>query len=280
MRLAHIKALVTGAAGGIGSLVTRDLVRLGAGVLLTDTRQDALDELSGALQTRSFRVDSLVADITSREGRTALAVQAKRSGVNTLINLAGVNPFGLLGEQSADQAEIAVAINVTAPMLLTQSLLPFFSTLPAAHVVNVGSMLGSIAMPGYCIYGATKGAVKTFSEALRRELSDTNIRVHHVSPRATRTPLNNSKVCELNRQLGIRMDDPSIVSEAIMQAIANDRAETYIGFPERIYRLLNAIFPGVIDRAIRRQLPVIRQYASQRPKMTAAGHEQAKVANP
>lgn len=279
MKLAHIKALVTGAAGGIGSIVAHNLVDEGAGVLLTDARQDGLDELSDTLRLRSLRVDSVAADITTREGRATLATQVKRSGVNTLINLAGVNHFGLLAEQGADQLELAIAINVTAPVLLTQSLLPFFSTLPVAHIVNVGSMLGSIAMPGYCAYGATKGAIKAFSEALRRELGDTHIRVHHVSPRATRTPLNNARVCEMNRQLGVQMDEPSVVSAAIVDAILNGRAETYIGFPERAYRLLNAVIPSVIDHAVRRQLPTIRKYASQRPVMPPADQEPAQATN-
>lgn len=277
MKLAQIKALITGAAGGIGSVIAKEFVDQGAGVLMTDLRQQELDAVAQSLRGRSLRVSAVAADITSHEGIAKLAATAKESGVNTLVNVAGVNPFGLFAEQSAAQAQLAVSVNVTAPILLTRSLLPFLSTLPDAHIVNVGSMLGSIAMPGYCIYGSTKAAIKAFSEALRRETSDTNVKVHYVSPRATRTPLNHGAVCEMNRRLRIRMDEPAVVARAVVAAILAGRAETYIGFPERAYRFVNMLLPGIVDLTVRRQLPIIQEYAGRRPPAAAVDERPAQV---
>jgi aspartate oxidase len=76
--------------------------------------------------------------------------------------------------------------------------------------------------------------------------------------------MNNAGVCEMNDRLGMHMDDPSVVARAIVNALVNDRAETYIGLAERAYRIVNAVFPAVIDKAMRRQLPIVREYASKR----------------
>jgi len=278
MKLSHIRALVTGAAGGIGSAVAAEFVRQGAGVLLTDLREEALRVTSERLRRESLRVDWLAADINSSRGRAGLARCASRLSVNTVVNVAGVNPFGMLAEQTAAQIELAFAVNTMAPILLTQEMLPQLSNLPCAHVVNVGSMLGSIAMPGYAAYAATKSAMRCFSEALRRELSDTNVRVHYVAPRATRTPLNGADVCAMNERLGVRLDDPSVVANAVVRAIVHDKAEIYIGFPERLFRIANALFPAVVDKAIHRQLGVIKKYAS-RGSAASAGDEPLQVAN-
>jgi short-subunit dehydrogenase len=262
MKLSQIRALVTGAAGGIGSTVAAEFVRQGAGVLLTDFREEALRATAEKLRRDSLRVDWLAADISCARERAALARCAARLSINTVVNLAGVNPFGVLSEQSAAQIELAFAINTTAPILLTQEMLPHLSSLPSAHVVNVGSMLGSIAMPGYAAYAASKSALRSFSEALRRELSDSNVRVHYVAPRATRTALNGADVCAMNDRLGVRMDDPSVVAAALVRAIAHDKAEIYIGYPERLFRVVNALFPALVDKAVHRQLAVIKKFAA------------------
>jgi len=262
MKLSQIRALVTGAAGGIGSEVAAEFVRQGAGVLLTDLREEALRATSEKLRRESLRVDWLAADINSSRGRAGLARCAARLSINTVVNVAGVNPFGLLAEQSPARIELAFAVNTMAPILITQEMLPRLSSLPFAHVVNVGSMLGSIAMPGYAAYAASKSAIRCFSEALRRECSDTNVRVHYVAPRATRTPLNSAELCAMNERLGMRLDDPSVVANAVVRAIVQDKAEIYIGFPERLFRVVNALFPAVVDKAIHRKLAVIKKYAS------------------
>jgi len=279
MNLAHVNALITGAAGGIGATVARAMVERGAVVLLTDQRADALARTTQCLRELSLRVDCVAADITSHEDRALLAARSSGCGVNTLINLAGISPFGLLTEQDPARIELAVAINTTAPILLCQRLLPWFSTLPEAHIVNVGSMLGAIAMPGYCAYGATKSALQNFSEALRRETTDSNVRVHYVAPRATRTPLNPARVCEMNEELGIRMDDPGAIADAIINAIVRDKAVTYIGLPERVYRILNALIPWVIDKAVHKQLPIIKRFASTEPTAESVAATPAHAVN-
>jgi short-subunit dehydrogenase len=131
----------------------------------------------------------------------------------------------------------------------------------AARIVNVGSILGYLGYPGHAAYSATKFALRGFSEAQRRELADGPVRVTYFAPRATHTALNGAALCALNAELGVAMDTPDAVAAALVALLANPANERLLGMPERLFARLNQIVPGLVDRALRRQLPVIRRHA-------------------
>jgi short-subunit dehydrogenase len=126
----------------------------------------------------------------------------------------------------------------------------------------VGSTFGSIGFPGFAAYSASKFAVRGFSEALRRELADTAIRVHYVAPRATRTALATDRIRAMNAELGVGMDSPQTVAAAIERVLREERSELLLGAPERLFAKLNALLPRIVDRSLRRQLAVIRRHAA------------------
>lgn len=261
MNLTDARIVLTGAAGGIGSATASWLTQAGANVVLTDLEQGALDRVKGALE--ASRVLATVAtDVTTERGRCALVEIACKHRVNVLINLAGINPFGVFAEQTAGEIAKAFAINATAPLLLCHALLPVLLEHRSAHIVNVGSTFGSIGFPGFAAYSASKFAVRGFSEALRRELADTPVRVHYVAPRATKTALATDRVRALNAELGVGMDAPTTVAAAIVRVLRDERRELLLGLPERLFATLNALFPALVDRSLRRQLGVIRRHAS------------------
>lgn len=133
-------------------------------------------------------------------------------------------------------------------------------------VVNVGSIYGSIGYPGYATYSASKFALRGFSEALRRELADTTVDVLYAAPRATRTSMNTSAATALNQALKVGMDDPVDVARAVLDAVQQQRNELYLGWPEKLFVRLNGMLPGVVDRALRKQLPLIRRYSDANAK--------------
>jgi short-subunit dehydrogenase len=262
MNLADSTVLITGAAGGIGASVARRFAASGAKLLLTDVNAAGLERLADKLRRARVDVISVAADVTKEEGRNALTARVRAVGIDVLINVAGVNPFGLFTEQSPSDIERTLAINTCAPMLLCQALIPVLATRAEAHIVNVGSTFGAIGFPSFTIYSASKFAIRGFTEALRRELADTSIRVHYVAPRATRTALSTDRVRALNEELKIAMDTPETVAHAIEQALMRRRRETYLGFTERISVAINALLPGIVDNTVHRQLPVIRRHAA------------------
>ena len=221
-----------------------------------------LEPLQALLQRFPQNVQLVQADIASRAGRDALLAAAQNfGGLNCLINAAGVNRFGLLDQQDEQQIAELIGLNVTATLQLTQRLLPLLRAQRRALVINVGSTFGTIGYPGFAAYCASKFALRGFSEALRRELADTNVRVLYFAPRATRTPMNAPSVVAMNEELGVAMDDPEKVAAELLQAIRHEQEERYLGWPERLFVRLNGLLPRVVDQALRKQLPIIQRFA-------------------
>jgi len=152
---------------------------------------------------------------------------------------------------------------VLAPLHLCRGLLAHLRSLPEACILNTGSVFGSIGYPGYAVYSASKFAVRGFTEALRRELSDTNVKVHYVAPRATRTGINTSAVERMNEELGVAMDPPELVARAVCDMVDGGRVEAVLGWPEKFFARVNGVLPRLVDGALRKQLPIIRRYAAE-----------------
>ena len=108
-------------------------------------------------------------------------------------------------------------------MLLVHELLPHLKAQPQAHLLNMGSVFGNIGYPGYAAYSASKFAMRGFTEALRRELADTRVRVHYLAPRATRTPINSPAVQRMNAELKVAMDPPEAVARAARTVLGERR---------------------------------------------------------
>lgn len=273
MKLDTISAVVTGAAGGVGSELCRRLTAAGARVLLVGRCAEQLGKLAGVLAdlpprsgleaagmnaggqdaaVMRNRVDVLAVDLRLAQARQAVRDAARARHVNVLVNCAGVASFGPLQTLDDDHLADVIATNLTAPIALTRLLLPTLSGASEASILNIGSALGSIGMPGFSVYAAAKGGLHAFSEALRRELADGPIRVQFLGARATRTAFNDARVEEFNRRTGARSDPPALVAQAAIELLASGRGERYLGFPERLLVRLNALAPGLLDPGFRR----------------------------
>lgn len=259
MQLAECRILLTGATGGIGQQLAEHLCAGGARLLLVGRQPERLAQL---VERCRGRAESVCADITQSAGRDAVLQAARRiGGVNLLINAAGINHFSLLEQHDEEAIAALVQLNVTATLQLTHRLLPMLRQQERALVVNIGSTFGSIGYPGFAAYCASKFALRGFSEALRRELADTRVKVMYVAPRATRTGMNEQSVVAMNDELKVAMDDPAWVAEAVVAAIGRESEELYLGWPEKLFVRLNSLLPRVVDQALRKQLPIIQRFA-------------------
>lgn len=268
MNLAHATVMLTGATGGIGSAIAHELGRAGADLILTDLDRITLDAERAALAHEGIQSLVVPANLARAEDRDSLVEIAKNRSCNVLINVAGVNPFGLLDDQTRRQIESTFQINAIVPILLCQALLPILRRNDASHIVNLGSSFGSIGYPGFAVYSASKFALRGFSEALRRELADSNVKVHYVAPRATDTRLATDRIRAMNRELKVGMDTPEAVARAVAAVLGAEQRDCYLGWPERLFATLNGLLPGLVDRVVARQLPIIRRYASEQHMKT------------
>ena len=252
--------LVTGADGGIGTALCQALSGQGARLVLTSTRHDSLSGLAGNLGTPAGIV---AADIGTAEGRAAIVSACESlGGIDVLVNLAGVLDFTLFEQQPPERIERTLRINLLAPILLTQALLPQLRQRDEATILNVGSIFGSIGHPGFVTYCASKAGMKSFTEALGRELADTGIRVSYIAPRATATALNTDRVNAMNNKLGNRMDSPQYVAARIVHQLRNDGLLSYLGWPEKLFVRINALVPSLVRKALVKQLDLIKHFAN------------------
>ena len=249
------RAILTGASGGIGQAIAAALAPQCEALLLVGRDAARLDQARRAAGTVAR---TLVADLATPAGRAAVSL----SEVNLLIHNAGAGDFAWLEAQDDATLERIVQANVLAPMQLTRRLLPELRRRPAAWIVNVGSIMGYLGYPGHAAYCASKFALRGFSEALRRELADGPVRVLYLAPRATRTAMNGAGVDALNAELGVTMDSPESVAAQLVALLERPARERLLGMPEALFARLNQLVPGLVDRALRRQLPIIRRHAA------------------
>ncbi|MDR2155364.1 MAG: SDR family oxidoreductase [Burkholderiaceae bacterium] len=263
MQIEGSTLLVTGASGGIGQALCHRLQERGARLVLGGTHAAALRELAAQLDARHLQA---AADMGTPEGREHLARICNQAGVDGVINLAGVLDFALFADQDPERIQRLLEVNTLGTILLTRALLPQLLKRPRARIVNVGSIFGSIGHPGFAVYCASKAAVKVFSEALARELADTTVSVAYIAPRATRTALNSERVNALNQALGNQTDSPEQVADAIVAILQSSATQRFIGWPERLFVKLNALLPALVQQALVKKLPLVKQYAAQPPK--------------
>jgi short-subunit dehydrogenase len=258
MLINKARILLTGATGGLGGALAKQLAEAGAHLLLSGRDAKKLQALQ---LTLGAAASYIVADLNASEGVTTLVHAAQAERVNVLINNAGVSSFGLYDEQNWSAWEQVLSTNLIAPMRLTQALLPQLKAQPQASIVNVGSTFGSIPFAGFAAYSSAKAGLRGFSQSLRRELADTSVTVIHVAPRAISTPLNTAAVNALNQALGNTSDTPESVARDIIKALAANTLESHIGFPERLFAWLNGFAPQLIDQGLRNKLATIKQHA-------------------
>ena len=261
MKLENARILLTGATGGLGHELARQLAGSGAAVLLAGRDAARLEALRASLGTRASVV---VADLTRTEGVALTARAARDFGINVLINNAGTSAFGMLETQSWSTIEQVLATSLEAPIHLTHALLPWLKAQPQAAIVNVGSTFGSLPFAGFAAYSAAKAGLRGFSQALRRELADTLVSVVHIAPRAISTSMNSDAVNALNCALNSQSDSAADVACEIVAALVRNARELHIGFPERFFAWLNGFAPGLIDRGLAGKLPIVKLYANSR----------------
>ncbi|WP_438952394.1 SDR family oxidoreductase [Porticoccus sp.] len=257
MELSNKTILLTGATGGIGCAVAHSLAAEGANLRLVGRNAGSLNRIAEQL---SGTHQIVVADITTAQGRQdILSRSIDGGGIDLLINLAGTMAFQHFEHQSEESIEQVLNTNLVAPMLLTKQLIPLLNSRPASAVINIGSIYGSIGHPGYVAYCASKSGLMGFTEALRRELCDTNVQVFYLAPRATDTALNSTAVNTLNRALGNSVDQPQQVADALIKLIRSNRHAEFMGWPEKLFVKINALLPRLVDHALVKKMPFIKQ---------------------
>lgn len=193
------KAIITGAASGIGKGILEAFAKEGAIVLAVDLpKHDWIsdDEISDGIAR-------LAIDITRDDAPAAIVGAAVRhmGGIDVLINNAGISVFG--GADSTDDAtwNKVMAINVNAPFRLTREAIPHLKESGSGRIINTGSIMSELAGPGIIAYITSKHAVAGMTKAMAVDLGPYGICANFIQPGAIDTPLS-----------AAHMEDPDFVA--------------------------------------------------------------------
>lgn len=266
MNLNGKNIILTGAAGGIGQPLAFALSKKGAKLALVDRDQARINILCEKINQLGGMAVPIVTDFQASEAvpnptQLVLDTSVKLLGsVDILINSAGILDFTLLQEQDAARIAQMMHINTVVPIQLTRAVLPNLLVQNGGQIVNIGSIFGSIGFPHYATYSASKFALRGFSQALRRELLDTDITVTYIAPRAIKTPMNDEIASKMLAATKAAMDEPRVVAAEIIKAIEADKQEHYIGQPESFFAWLNGFLPGLVSMGLKKPTRIARKF--------------------
>lgn len=191
-RLEGKSALITGGAGGIGSVTARLFAAEGARVAIADSDADALAAATAAIidavpDAAPLAVQADISEPGDAE-RAVAETAAAFGGLSVLINNAGVREFGPLGEASPESWDRIVGVNLLGTANCARAALPALREAAGAAIVNIASVYAAVGRKGMGQYDATKAGIVSLTRTLAWEEADNGIRVNAVCPGATLTP--------------------------------------------------------------------------------------------
>ena len=184
-------ALITGATSGIGEGCARRFARGGYNLILTGRNTGKLEILKKELEAEGVEVLALAFDVRNREAAKKAVdyIPEEWRNVDVLINNAGL-ARGLEPEYEGDfeDWDQMIDTNIKGLFLMTRAFLPAMLEKNEGHIINLGSTAGLYAYAGAAVYCATKAAVKTFSDGVRIDVIDSDIKVTTIQPGIVETP--------------------------------------------------------------------------------------------
>ena len=247
-------AVITGASSGIGRAAALAFAREGVRVVLGARRTDRLHEAAEAIQRAGGKARALQTDVTRPEDVRRLVGEAVAAfgRLDILVNNAGLGYFGRLESMSVEEVRHLFEVNVMGTIYGIQAAVPIMRSQGSGHIINISSVVGKRATPGSGVYSATKFAQVALSESLRLEVADAGIDVSVICPVSTTT-----EFFTVARARSPVKHDPTSpvysaeqVAEIILRCARRPRAEVMVYPPVRLMVVLNAVWPGLVDRIL------------------------------
>ncbi len=200
--LAGKKALITGASGGIGGAIAKQLVQWGAEVAISGTRVEALEALNAEL---GGKAKILPCNLTDAAAVDALPGQAEAAlgGLDILICNAGVTKDGLAMRMKDEDFQSVIDINLVSTFRLNRAVLKPFMKQRSGRIINIASVVAVMGNPGQANYCASKAGMIGMSKSLAQEVGSRGITVNCVAPGFIKTAMTD----KLNEEQQKRITD-------------------------------------------------------------------------
>ena len=196
-------AIVTGAAGGIGSAIAARLAREGATVVVSDVNLEAAQGVVEVIRSEGGKAVAIAADIAQGDACRALVQRTveQLGAIDILVNNAGINRRGNLLALSEDDWHTSFTVNLDSMFHLCRAVLPLMIEAGGGAIVNTASQWGLYPAPGHIAYNVTKAAVASFTQNLARDYAPHKVRVNGVCPGEIHTPMLEAGVTRSGRTI-------------------------------------------------------------------------------
>ncbi len=174
--------MVTGASGGIGGAIAKALRAQGATVVLSGTRQEALDAVKVELGSRAFTVIANLSDPASLDGLPKAAEEAAGAPIDILVNNAGITKDNLFMRMKDEEWDQVIAVNLSAAFRLSRAVLRGMMKKRWGRIIQITSVVGATGNPGQGNYAAAKAGLVGMSKSLAAEVASRNITVNAIAP--------------------------------------------------------------------------------------------------
>jgi NAD(P)-dependent dehydrogenase (short-subunit alcohol dehydrogenase family) len=280
------RAVVTGAAAGIGRAIALDLARAGCRLFLIDVNEEGLAAVlteCGNIGADAYAHVCNLAD-PHEISRAADCAVKKLGAVEILVNNAGVAYYGPTHEMSADQWERLLAINLLAPIRLIHALLPTLRAQPRAHILNVASVTGLVPKRRIAAYQTSKFGLVGLSQSLRAEYSPYGLGVTALCCGFVRTDLLTTAQQQGMGNAAPRIRSwwsitPEKVARRALRAIRSNQGIVVFPLLAGLFWRVQRFSPLILDwhghlthwNAIRRRARKVARAASVKPAVTPVG---------
>ena len=238
-------ALVTGATGGLGQAIARELASRGARVTVTGRKADVLEPLAQEIGGRA-----LVVDLVDRDDVERLI--AESSGTDVVVANAALPGSGALTSFEVEHIDRVLEVNLRTPIVMARRLAPGMVERRRGHLVFISSLSGKAANAGGSMYSATKFGLRGFALGLRGDLVGKGVGCTVVNPGFIRDAgMFHDSGAKLPR--GVGMKTPQDVARAVARAIEEDPAELDVApRPLKAGASFAAVAPGLADTIARK----------------------------
>lgn len=251
---------VTGASSGIGKELVLQLSEQGCKLLISSRTENTLYQIAEICEENGSDCEVLSIDLNHCPSIETIQKELfkRELEIDILINCAGVSQRSKAENTSVELDRMFMEVNFFAPLILTKAVLPQMLARNKGQIVMISSILGDFGLPLHSSYAAAKHALNAFSESLKEELVDTNVKINVISPGFINTDVALNAINALGEKMNKNspaqqngMPTKKFVTKALL-AIAKDKPFKYIGGKELLSVPLHHYFPKLFYYLLRK----------------------------